>query len=529
MKPYLPYARVSSDEQKDAETIKTQIAEVERWAQSNSVSLSDWILDDGVSGMIPLHEREGGARLLESLRSNNYAGLICLNHKRLGRDAYVIHLAVKQVEQELGLDILAIREPVPSQLAPGARALMRAMYAGVAQYDREELLAAMRAGKIRAAKEGRWSGGKIPYGCTLKTEKLGLRTVKRLIPDEERKHTVVEIFTLYSNGKTQAEIASILNARGVPHPDDRIKGIEWHQSTISVILRNPVYKGEGQWRRRHQKGKSKPNSPPSEIIHYEDYNPPAIVSPALWDRCAELRKQNTLMASRNARRVYLLKRLVYCGLCGKSYTGSGGHGGFYYYQCTSRVTTRYEKHCGNVMTRADHLEGEVLKEVTSLIHAPDALLTEIVGALSTPDETRDDSGRLSRLLAQKQLEKDRVIAWGRQGRITEGEMDAQLLMLRGEIEALEGERERVEREKRNAASARERLRTAEEFLYNLARRVDELPPAEMGEVLRHFVSRILITPRTDERGKRRPHAEMFLTLSPPLHNWNDPASSNCFV
>jgi site-specific DNA recombinase len=155
-KPYLPYARVSSDEQKEAETIKTQIAEVERHAHSSALPLApEWVMDDGVSGVIPFHERPGGARALELLRTGLYAGLASLNHKRIGRDAYVIHLAVRQIEQELGLDIQAVREPVPSQLAPGARALMRAMYAGVAQYDREELLAAMRAGKVRAAKEGR--------------------------------------------------------------------------------------------------------------------------------------------------------------------------------------------------------------------------------------------------------------------------------------------------------------------------------------------------------------------------------------
>ncbi|MCA1632094.1 MAG: recombinase family protein, partial [Acidobacteria bacterium] len=125
MKPFIPYARVSSDEQKDAETIKTQIAEVEQYSLVASLPLApEWITDDGVSGVIPFHERRGGALVLGMLRTGNYAGVACLNHKRIGRDAYVIHLAVRQTEQELGGDIQAIREPVPSQLAPGARALM---------------------------------------------------------------------------------------------------------------------------------------------------------------------------------------------------------------------------------------------------------------------------------------------------------------------------------------------------------------------------------------------------------------------
>src|SRR5215212_3836275 len=177
-----------------------------RWPRSISILPSaltcrsrNGILDEGVSGMIPFHERPGGARVLELLRTGKYAGLACLNHKRIGRDAFVIHLAVRQIEQELTLDIQAVREPVPSQIAPGARALMRAMYAGVAQYDREELLAAMRAGKVRAAKEGRWSGGKVPYGMRLEAVRMAgrVKPVKRLAPDEETAPTVLEIFTLY--------------------------------------------------------------------------------------------------------------------------------------------------------------------------------------------------------------------------------------------------------------------------------------------------------------------------------------------
>src|SRR5256714_1580670 len=182
MKLFIPYARVSSDEQKDAETIKTQIAEV----NGCGLPLAEWVTDDGVSGMTAFHERPGGARALELLRTGAFGGIVVLNHKRIGRDAYVIHLAVRQIEQELKLDIQAVREPVPSQLAPGARALMRAMYAGVAQYDREEDLASMRAGKVRAAREGRYCGGTVPFG--LKAEALRVpgrkKPVKRLTPDE---------------------------------------------------------------------------------------------------------------------------------------------------------------------------------------------------------------------------------------------------------------------------------------------------------------------------------------------------------
>jgi len=267
-------------------------------------------------------------------------------------------------------------------------------------------------------------------------------------------------------------------------------------------------------------------SSPDEIIYYEDYQPPAIVTPELWERCAHLRRQNNLLASRNARRFYLLRRLVRCGVCGKSYTGVSGEGRPSYYQCTSRVQGRYEKHCGNMMARADHLEREVLSEIKNLLNAPDDLLQEISAALAEQEEKPDErEGReLQRLIAAKQAERNRVIGWARTGRITDEEMDAQLIMLRGEITTLESERTRMEHRREAQANVQERLHGIEQFLSEVAGRVGQVSQEEVAEVVRYFVSRIVITPREDERGKRRPHAEMHLSLIPPLHNWKCPAS-----
>jgi site-specific DNA recombinase len=501
MKPFIPYARVSSDEQKDAETIKTQIAEVEGHARLVGLPLAEWVTDDGVSGMIPFHERPGGARVLELLRTGGYAGIVSLNHKRIGRDAYVIHLAVRQIEQELGLDIQAVREPVPSQLAPGARALMRAMYAGVAQYDREELLAAMRAGKVRAAKEGRWSGGKVPYGLRLDAVRVPGRAkpIKRLVPDETAAEVVLEIFTLYAGGATQARIASELNARGVPHPT----GDLWEQSTLSYILRNPVYKGEGSWRRRYEaknpKGtKSKYNSDPERVVRYEDYQVPAVVSEELWARCAHLRDENMRLASRNSRRIYLLRGIVRCGLCDRSMTGVSYQRKYTYYRCTSRAD-RSVPNCALRDVRADELERKVWEGIERFAASPGKVLSKIRAAMAAGSGVRRDAPDPAKMLAAKRREEERVITWARQGRITEAQLDAQLIQLRGEVAALEVERAGVEYSWAQVEAAREQLRDAEGFLEELSRRLNELTREEMAAIVRRAVPRVTVSPRSDGR------------------------------
>ncbi|MFL6209242.1 MAG: recombinase family protein [Pyrinomonadaceae bacterium] len=503
MKPFIPYARTSSDEQKDAETIKTQIAEVERHAALVSLPLADWVKDDGVSGVIPFHERPGGQRVLELLRTKQYAGVACLNHKRIGRDAYVIHLAVRQIEQELGGDIQAIREPVPSQLAPGARALMRAMYAGVAQYDREELLAAMRAGKLRAAKEGRFAGGSVPYGLKLEACRLPgrMKPVKRLVVDEAVAWIIRELFTLYASGLSQEQIARSFNERGVPHPT----GDRWRQTTLSYMLSNPAYRGEGLWRRRYEAknkrgGKSKYMSPPENVVRYEDYQVPAIVLPELWDRCARLRQANKTLAPRHRRHPYLLAGLVRCGVCGRTYTGVSNGGRWFYYQCMSHYKTG-TPNCGNRRVKAKELERLVWAEIVHFAENPGKVLRQIGRARAALLPSAETTRQLERQLQAKQRERARVITWAREGRLTEEELDAQLVTLRAEIAGLEQERTRRSEATRSAELARARLAETEACFDGLAGRLGALSDEQRTQIVRRLVPRVLLTPRKDGRVK----------------------------
>jgi DNA invertase Pin-like site-specific DNA recombinase len=72
------YARVSSEEQRENQTIQTQIDTAKRWVEfqrlvNKPLEIYNLYLDDGVSGTIPFAERPAGKRLLseamESLRS----------------------------------------------------------------------------------------------------------------------------------------------------------------------------------------------------------------------------------------------------------------------------------------------------------------------------------------------------------------------------------------------------------------------------------------------------------------------------
>ena len=62
------YARVSSDEQKEGDNIRTQVELAEKYVDTFGMHLAGQYLDEAVSGTVPLAEREAGARLLQAAR-----------------------------------------------------------------------------------------------------------------------------------------------------------------------------------------------------------------------------------------------------------------------------------------------------------------------------------------------------------------------------------------------------------------------------------------------------------------------------
>ena len=56
------YLRVSSEEQRDRETIQVQRAFLEQYRRLYELEVADIYEGDGVSGTIPLHERPEGRR-----------------------------------------------------------------------------------------------------------------------------------------------------------------------------------------------------------------------------------------------------------------------------------------------------------------------------------------------------------------------------------------------------------------------------------------------------------------------------------
>src|SRR5947207_385202 len=85
------YARISSEEQRENQTIKTQIDAAKRWVEfqklvEHPIDIAEIYLDDGVSGTIALDNRPAGKRLFDDAANARFELVLVYKIDRLGRD-----------------------------------------------------------------------------------------------------------------------------------------------------------------------------------------------------------------------------------------------------------------------------------------------------------------------------------------------------------------------------------------------------------------------------------------------------------
>ena len=82
--------RVSSEEQREKETIELQEEFLEQYCGLYELEVAEIYKDDGVSGTIPLHERPEGRRLLQDAAEGKFDAVLVYKLDRLGRTLLVI-------------------------------------------------------------------------------------------------------------------------------------------------------------------------------------------------------------------------------------------------------------------------------------------------------------------------------------------------------------------------------------------------------------------------------------------------------
>src|ERR671917_978740 len=103
--------RVSSEEQRDRETIEIQDEFLNEYCRLYGLEVVNTYPDDGISGTIPLHERPEGRRLLKDAKEGKFQTVLVYKLDRLGRSLLVIVDAHDRLA-EAGAALKSATEPI---------------------------------------------------------------------------------------------------------------------------------------------------------------------------------------------------------------------------------------------------------------------------------------------------------------------------------------------------------------------------------------------------------------------------------
>ncbi|PLS86207.1 MAG: hypothetical protein CYG60_08510 [Actinobacteria bacterium] len=448
------YLRVSSEEQRERETISLQRLFLQQYKDLYGLEVSAVYEDDGISGTLPLKERPEGARMLRDAAEGLFSAVVVKRLDRLGRRLLVIveaHDALAKAEVALK----SATEPIDTS-SPSGRLIFQ-MLASFAEYDRESIKERTQAGLHRAFRDGKHMG-RVPYGYRVEE---GI-----LVVVEEEAEVVREIVRNIAEGSTLYREAKRLNALGLPSPgyrsvgEERKPGRSWSATTIAGIIHQGAYSGVHEVRA---------SSGPIER------EVPAILPEGLQGKARKRLERNSRYRDREGDRRYLLQGLVKCAECGYGCIGHSAKARgkrYHYYSCPQGRTEKVrqtEPHRAPFVN-AEWLEGLVWDDVRRFLSDPgDALrrareLEESVVTEASEDTLRDRRKELAEGISSVARERDRYVRLYARGHLEESSLESYLEELEERGERLRDLLAAVDSDLSSQESARKAAESAEAWL-----------------------------------------------------------------
>jgi site-specific DNA recombinase len=236
MKSAAIYARVSSDKQKEENTIASQTAALVEFAHKQGYDVpAEWVFEDeGFSGASLV--RPGLERLRDLAAEGQIAAVLVYAPDRLSRK-YAYQILLIEEFARNGVEIIFVKAP---KSAAAEDQLLLQFQGMIAEYERAQILERSRRGKRYRARQGQvsvLSGAPYGYRYIRKTEEAA--AYYQII--EAEADMVRLIYHKYTTEHLSiGAITRFLNEQGVP---TRKRITRWERSTVWGMLRNPAYKG----------------------------------------------------------------------------------------------------------------------------------------------------------------------------------------------------------------------------------------------------------------------------------------------
>jgi site-specific DNA recombinase len=504
------YARVSSERQRQEQTIASQTVALRELAEQRGLLVPDELVfeDDGFSGA-SLHRPA-----LEQLRDRAVEGcfevVLCYAPDRLAR-RYAYQVLLLEELQRGGVQVVFAKEP--ERAGTPEDELLRQFQGMIAEYERAQIAERCRRGKLHRARAGAVAVlANAPYGYRYVKKSEHADAFYEI--DELEAEAVREVFRRYlEEGESIGQIARWLGAQGLP---TRTGKAAWNPATVWGMLRNPAYTGEAAFGKTRatggptrptrtarlngrRSGRSAREHLPPE--HWKRIPVPALISEEQFALVQDRLARNQRLSPRNTRRVSLLQGIIACRECGYAYYRSSTRSpnGILreYYRCSGSDSSRRPEGrvCHNRPVRLHEIDELVWNQVLALLEDPTLIEAEIQRRLATLRASHPASNRragLQRDLTRTQNALRRLIDGYQEQLITLEELRARTPELRKREATLRAQLDSLETELHDAETYLKLTETLEGFRARLAANADQLTVEQRQQVVRLVVHEVLI-------------------------------------
>ena len=366
------YARVSSEQQREENTIASQTAALIEFAKNHDLEVpKDWVFEDeGYSGATL--ERPGLERVRDLAAEGQIQVMLAYSPDRLSRK-YAYQILLIEEFARHGVEMVFVKSP------PGDSAedqLLVQFQGMIAEYERAQILERSRRGKRHRAQSGGVSVlSNAPYGYRYirKTDEAPAA----FLVEEAEARVVRRIYEMYTvEGLKIGEITQRLNRDGVP---TREASPRWERSTVWAILRNPAYRGlpcfgktrisarTRVMRAQRRRGIHTPNTTASHERPREEWIEipvPALVTEETFARAQELLYHNKIRSRRRTIAPSVVQGLVSCAKCGYAFSRTSTQTSarkLHYYKCIGSDSWR--KLGGPVCDNGRFIRQELLDQI----------------------------------------------------------------------------------------------------------------------------------------------------------------------
>ncbi len=357
------YTRISTDEDNQPFSLGAQQDRLDAYCKSQDGWRIVTRYSDQASGATL--ERPGLQRALMEAGKGVYELLLVHRVDRLSRNVRQLAHISEELERA-GVALRSATEPFDTSSAAGM--MMMQMLGVFAEFERTTIVERITAGMDRAASEGRWVVGKVPYGYVRDKES------KLLLPHDAQANVVRRMFDLYVEDQLGSEaIAQLLSSEGLATN----AGVPFSARTVIHMLSNPIYVGKVAFKDNIYPGLHE------SLVNDETF--------AAAQRILKERGESQAL-KRGHPADYLLSGVVRCGQCGHAYIGTAATGRsrrYHYYTCSTRY--RYgTRTCGADRLPKDELEEAVLEQMVELYRDSEL----IADALAQLQDSEHDERRL---------------------------------------------------------------------------------------------------------------------------------------